>query len=352
MTGLTAVGNCPLTLVVGSGGVGKTTLAAALALRSSIEGFRSLVMTFDPSRRLKSALGLDDSAAPGATRVASRGPGALDAALLDARATFDRLICEYSQDDVARDRILKNRYYSSLAGHLSGVFEYMAVERLYEVHAGRSYERVVLDTPPTRNALDFLDAPRRVVDFLDSGLVRFATRGWFDDEGHLRPARSLGPLGRKLEGVLERNIGLGFLRDVNEFFSAFRPLYAGFRERAAQVEDLLRAPTTSFVLVTGPGPDPIPDTLFFARRLIESGYRLEAILVNRLHPLPETAARPATGGAALMRWLATRDRTGLERMKDLVGGRVPVLPVPMLGEEPAGIGGLERLLATLAPKTP
>ncbi|HUF77497.1 MAG TPA: ArsA-related P-loop ATPase, partial [Thermoanaerobaculia bacterium] len=285
--------DAPLLVVVGSGGVGKTTLAAALGIHSALRGRDTLVMTFDPSLRLKDALGVGEEARDREVEVplagigrAGRGAGAgrLDASLLDARRTFDRLVERYAPDEEARRRILANRFYRHLAGTLSGVLEYMAVERLFEVAREGRYQQVILDTPPTRQALDFLEAPSRIVRFLDSGALKLALRDWFDESGRLRPGTGLGFLGRRLEGLLDRVVGLDFLRDMLEFFQAFGPLFDGFRSRARQVEELLASERTRFLLVAGPGRERIPDTLFFARRLREASYRLGPLVVNRVHP--------------------------------------------------------------------
>ena len=250
-------------------------------------------MTFDPSLRLKDALGVGDDARDREVRVATDAPGRLDASLLDAGATFDRLIERYSKDRSASERILGNRYYRHLSGGLSGILEYMAVERLFEVASGERYGRVFLDTPPTREALDFLEAPDRIVGFLDSGALKLALKDWFDAEGHLKPAARLGRLGRKLEGYLDDFVGLELLRDMADFFQAFAPLFEGFRARASKVRELLASRDTLFVMVAGPGEEEIPDLLFFARKLAERGHRIGPILVNRVHPRMSPLGRSA-----------------------------------------------------------
>ncbi len=188
---------------------------------------------------------------------------------------------------------------SHLAGGLAGILEYMAVERLFEVSSSGDFDRIILDTPPTRQALDFLEAPERIVGFLDSGALKLALRSWFDQEGHLRPTRHLGSLGRRFESYLDEVVGLDLLRDMVEFFQAFGPLYDGFRERAQEVEALLRSEETLFTLVSGPGEEKIPDTLFFARRLQDAGYPLGPIAVNRMHPAPR--------GTRALRLISTRE---------------------------------------------
>ncbi|MDY7094175.1 MAG: ArsA-related P-loop ATPase [Acidobacteriota bacterium] len=362
------IGEHPLIVVVGSGGVGKTTLAASLGLYSARRGLDTLVMTFDPSLRLKDALGVGEEArerempVPLGPNESGQAPGRLDASLLDARRTFDQLIERYAPDDEARQRILDNRFYQHLSGSLAGILEYMAVERLFEVAEEGRYRQVILDTPPTRQALDFLEAPQRIVDFLDSSALRVALREWFDDGGKLKATSRLGGLGRKVEGYLDRVIGIDFLREVSEFFRAFGPLYDGFRRRAQQVQELLRAPTTRFLLVSGPGQERIPDTLFFARKLEEAGLHLGAVAVNRVHPRfapvgeERAVAGAASDGAAaesdgrrILRWLGDRDHAGLEELQRLLGEQT-LVEVPMMAEEPTDLGSLETLGTAVAPK--
>lgn len=361
-------GESSLLVVVGSGGVGKTTLAAALGIQSARRGLDTLVMTFDPSLRLKDALGVGEEARDHEVAVplphdAGRGEGPtgrLDASLLDARRTFDRLVERYAPDAESRRRILENRFYQHLAGTLSGVLEYMAVERLFEVAREGRYRQVILDTPPTRQALDFLEAPSRIVGFLDSGALKLALRDWFDESGHLKPGTGWGFLARRLEGLLDRVVGLDFLQDMLEFFQSFGPLYDGFRQRAHEVERLLASERTRFVLVSGPGEERIPDTLFFARRLREKGYLLGPLVVNRVHPsFPQVEAeldgealddsRPGCvpSGRRLFAWLGAQDRRGVEQLRTLVAGSQPVVPLPLQPEEPTDLAALEALGADL-----
>lgn len=339
-----------LEVVVGAGGVGKTTLAAAMGLRSAASGLDTLVMTFDPSHRLKDALAVGDAARDREVEVDSGTPGRLDASLLDPRRTFDRLVERHSPSTAVRDRILGNRFYDHLAGNLAGVLEYMAVERLFEVARDGRYERVILDTPPTRQALDFLGAPERIVSFLDSGALRVALKPWFDAGGRLRATSRLGVLGRNVEGLLDRMVGLELLRDMAEFFQAFGPLYEGFRERALEVQRLLRSPETSFTLVSAPGRRRVADTLFFARKLLEAGLDLGLVVVNRVHPMvseagpePQRADPGAQDGRHLLAWLGRRDREGVDELRALLGARHPLVDLPLLLEEPTSLEALDAL---------
>ena len=345
----------PLVIVVGSGGVGKTTLAAALGLESAASGHNTLVMTFDPSLRLKDALGVDRVDAQHEVEVPTNTDGRLHASLLDARTTFDRLIDRYAPDPASRERILHNRFYDHLSGNLAGVLEYMASERLFEAAAAGTHDRIILDTPPTRQALDFLGAPERIVSFLESGALRIALKPWFDRSGRLKATSKLGPIGRNVEGFFDRMVGLELLRDMAEFFQAFGPLFDGFRERALEVQRLLRSRKTLFVLVSGPGRQRTADTLFFARRLVDSGYRLGPVIVNRVHPRfdpagdgrhsIETASRD---GRELLGWLGERDRQGVDELRLLVGGKQPLIELPLLPDEPTNLDSLAGLGSSIS----
>jgi len=331
----------PLVIVVGSGGVGKTTLAAAMGLVSAGAGHDTLVMTFDPSLRLKDTLGVGERARGQDVDVEAGTRGRLVAGLLDPRRTFDQLVARYAPDSVARERILGNRFYDQLAGSLAGILEYMAVERLYEAHETGGYDRIILDTPPTRQALDFLEAPARIVGFLDSGALKIALKEWFDDQGRLKGARKWGFLGQSFERWLDEIVGLDLLRDMAEFFKAFGPLFEGFRKRAQDVQALLQAPQTRFVLVAGPAEERIPDALFFARKLGEAGHHLGPVVVNRVHPLVE--ADPAGNpGRELLAWQGRRDQAGIERLGALLREH-PLVTIPLLPSEPTDLESLMAL---------
>ncbi len=343
-----------LVVVVGSGGVGKTTLAAALGMRAARAGARTLVMTFDPSLRLKDTLGVGEAALDRQVPVRYKAKGQLDVSLLDARRTFDRLIARRAPDETAAQRILQNRFYQHLSGSLAGVLEYMAVERLFEIATEGGYDSVILDTPPARNAIDFLEAPARIVGFLDSGAIGIALKPWFDQEGHLRATSHLGLLGRGVERFFDYVIGLGLLRDMAEFFQAFAPLYDGFRERAERVGELLRDDRTRFVLVTQPEEERVPETLFFARRLIAAGHHLGPLVLNMVYPAPAPAASiisqpdAAVAGLRLFSWMASRHEHGVRVFRDLLPSPQAVLDLPLLETEPtdlASLDGLSRMMA-------
>ncbi len=337
----------PLIIVVGAGGVGKTTLAAALALEKARSGDDTLVMTFDPSLRLKDTLGIKEHKGADEVEVESKTSGRLTASLLDARRTFDHLIETYAPDEATRKRILGNRFYDHLGGSLAGMMEYMASERLFEVATSERFDTIILDTPPTRQALDFLQAPERIVGFLDTGGPKMAAKSWFDPEGRLRATKKLGILGRNVEAFFDRMVGLELLQDMAEFFQAFAPFFDGFRERALEVQKLLRSKDTVFVLVSGPGPQRVADTLFFARRLEEAGYHLGPVIVNRVHPGGvQTGIVPPgteTDGRKLLKWLGSRDAEGVNHLRDLLGAGHPLIELGLRTDEPTDIEALGEI---------
>jgi anion-transporting ArsA/GET3 family ATPase len=279
----------------GSGGVGKTTTAAALALRAAREGRRVLVCTIDPSRRLATSLGLNQlSGRPRTIDLSrkgrpARGKGVLWAMVLDVKSTFDALVARYAPDAAARDRILRNRFYRHVSAALAGSHEYMAMEKLLELAADERWDLVVLDTPPTRHALDFLEAPDRLMGFLDTSVLRWFLRPYFvAGRLTLKVATRTGAVALR---IADRFLGLQFLQDLSEFFLAFESLYAGFKERAARVHALLREPSSGFVLVASPQALALEEAIYFHRRLTEKGMPFVAFVVNRVHPDPAREPR-------------------------------------------------------------
>ncbi len=266
----------------GSGGVGKTTTAAAIAVHAATMGRRVVVVTIDPARRLADALGLDggltNEPTPVTLRPAPLGNGALWAMMLDPTKTFDALVTQYASSPERAERILVNPFYRNVAGALSGTQEYMAAEKLYQLHGDHRFDLVVVDTPPTRNALDFLDAPATLTRFINHRLFRLM----------MLPARSgLKVLNIAAQPVLRtigKVIGGDVLADAITFFQAFEGMEAGFRDRADSVAALLRASVTSYVLVASPRHDTVVEARYFADRLTESGLSVAAVVVNRLQP--------------------------------------------------------------------
>ena len=306
-----------IVICCGSGGVGKTTTAAAIALEGARLGRRAVVVTIDPAKRLADALGLSGGLTNAPTTIEGPWSGTLSALMLDTKSTFDALVTRYAVDDTQTQRILGNRFYRNISGALSGTQEYMAAEKLYELHDGGDFDLVVVDTPPTRNALDFLDAPARLVRFLDHRLYRALmtpTRAYL---------RAVGLAAQAFLRTVAKVVGGEVLGDAIAFFQAFDGMEAGFRERAERVLHLLGASETAYVLVTSPRRESVEEADFFARRLGEGGLVVAALIVNRMHPSfgdgnPASAAREA----ALARAAAAADVDG---SRSVVGqpGRLP-----------------------------
>jgi anion-transporting ArsA/GET3 family ATPase len=251
------------------------------------------VCTFDPSRRLTTSLGLtalgDKPRALDLERFDPAPGGRLHAMTLDTRRTFDALVERHAPDAAARKRILENRFYRQVSSALAGSHEYMAMEKLLDLSADERFDLVVLDTPPTRHALDFLEAPERLMGFLDTSVLRWFLKPYFvAGRLTLKVATRTGAL---FLSLADRVLGLQFLQDLSEFFLAFEGMYAGFKERAGRVHALLRRADSGFVLVSGPTPSSLDEALFFHRRLDEQGMPFVGFIVNRLHPPAPPAAR-------------------------------------------------------------
>jgi anion-transporting ArsA/GET3 family ATPase len=276
-----------IAVCVGSGGVGKTTLAAALGLGRALEGGKVLVCTIDPARRLANALGLEalgntESHVPARKfREAGLAPrGQLFAMMLDVKRTWDDLVARHAADRARQERIYKNRIYQQLSGALAGSQEYMAMEKLYELATERDYDLIVLDTPPTAHALDFLEAPERILDFLGNDAARVL----------LAPALSAGKLGLRLfqlggsyvAKTLGRFTGVEVLRDLADFMAAFQGMYEGFKDRAAAVRALLAEEQVGFVVVASASPRSVDEALFFHERLHAESMPIAGLVANRV----------------------------------------------------------------------
>jgi anion-transporting ArsA/GET3 family ATPase len=279
---------------VGAGGVGKTTLAAALGLGAARRGRRVLVLTIDPARRLADALGVGALGAE--PRAISRerlarfdvpAGGSLSAMMLDMKRTFDELVTRFAPDAAARERILANRIYQHVSDALAGSAEYSAMENVYEMSARPEFDLVVLDTPPSAHALDFLEAPERLIGLLDSRLVQLL----------LHPALSAGRLGLRLFqrgahqafALIERITGFGFLEDISEFLLAFEGMSEGFRKRADGVRELLFGPETAFVLAAAPSGESVAHAHDLLARLEAHGANVVGVVANRVRCWPGAA---------------------------------------------------------------
>jgi anion-transporting ArsA/GET3 family ATPase len=366
-----------LLVCLGPGGVGKTTVSAALALRAAIAGRQVDVMTVDPAPRLLDALGLggDDAAEPrevplrnlqnmddpdgladsaGARRRPARRAGRLRALRLDPKRTFDALVARHAPSPAAADAIMQNRIYRNLSQALAGVGDYMAMERLLELSEEPSTSLVVLDTPPAREALDFLDAPRRLLDLLNSRAVTLLGGG-------MRRGFSVVDLAaRAVLSAFDRLTGLHLLGDVQAFVRNFDGMYAGFAERAARVQQLLVAGDTAVVVVTTAEPERIAQAHEFLAALRTAGIEPRAVIVNRTlpatapaeqiarAPLSPALRRKLTRAAEEFAALHQREAAAIASLRAGGPAGLKLFAMPDLGREPAALADLARLGRSLA----
>jgi anion-transporting ArsA/GET3 family ATPase len=353
-----------LVLCVGSGGVGKTTTVAALGLWAARQGRRAAVLTIDPARRLKDTLGI--TALDGEPhRVPLEhlhvpASGSLDAMLLDAKRTFDALIQRYAPGPAAAERVLGNRIYQNISTALAGSQEYMAMERLHAIASGGHYDLLVVDTPPTQHALDFLEAPERLSALLTSraaAILRNPTLLLSRENSKLAQAA----LAILLRG-LERFTGFELLRDVAEFVAGIEGFSEGFQSRAADVGRFLRQPETSFLLVTTAEAARIAETLAFHAELVRAGLPFGGFIVNRVLPAtlmgeslldPEresgrdlVLARKLVAVQRRFAALMQAERAEIGHLEQAAPG-APLLEIPLETEEPTSLAGLARIAASL-----
>jgi anion-transporting ArsA/GET3 family ATPase len=345
----------------GSGGVGKTTISASIAMGMAAEGRKVAVVTIDPAKRLANSLGLEelgneprlvDPAVFEAAGVEMKGE--LWAMMLDAKRTFDEVIERLAPDERTRDDILANRIYQELSNAVAGSQEYTAMSKLYDLDRDHDFDLLVLDTPPSRNALDFLDAPDRLTQFLEGRALQV----------FLRPTglatRIVGRGTGVVFSVLKRVTGVDLLQDLSVFFLSLGGLIDGFKERAKQVNALLADSQTVFLLVTSPEREPIDEAIFFWRKLKAARMPFGGVLVNRVHHDEAPDADPDEVAAALedelgpklaakvaenfrdYQVLARRDRANIERLAGKLDDRRIVL-LPYLDEDVHDAGGLARI---------
>jgi anion-transporting ArsA/GET3 family ATPase len=346
---------------VGAGGVGKTTTSAALALGLAQRGQKVAVVTIDPAMRLASALGLAEL--PSQPRridprlLPERGApvqGELWAMMLDAKRTFDELIAELAPDEHTREEILANPIYRELSTAVAGSHELSAISKLYELYEEHDFDAIVLDTPPSRNALDFLDAPNRLLGFLEGRALQV-----FLGPGGLT-ARLFGRGTALVFSIFARVTGVDMLGDLSTFFRSLSGVIDGFGERTRSVADLLRAPHTSFLIVTSPQAEPAREARFLADRLAAAQMPLGGLVVNGVHQLnlngvsaeqvqdllePQLGERLASRVAANLAdfdMLARRDRDTIAALAGAVDGREPVV-VPRLDKDVQDLESLSRI---------
>ncbi|MGN6793823.1 MAG: ArsA family ATPase [Streptosporangiaceae bacterium] len=381
----------------GSGGVGKTTLAAAVGLRAAERGRHVVVLTVDPARRLAQSMGLtsldntprpvsavrtgraarprrsDDRDDPSSDGRASHSgaadpPGSLHAMMLDMKRTFDEIVESHADPDRAA-QILANPFYQSLSSSFAGTQEYMAMEKLGQLRRADEWDLIVVDTPPSRSALDFLDAPQRLGRFLDGRLLRLL----------VAPAKLGGRTGLRMlnagfgmvTGVITKIIGSQLLRDVQTFVSAMDTMFGGFRERAEYTYRLLRAPGTAFLVIAAPEPDALREASYFVERLERDEMPLAGLILNRVHrsPAARLSAARSLAAAETLQGLDEMDSTAVgmsalrlhaERMRQAESERklarrftaahplVPVAQVPAQPDDVHDLNGLRVIGASFA----
>jgi anion-transporting ArsA/GET3 family ATPase len=313
-----------IVICCGSGGVGKTTTAAALgAMAAAHLGGKVLVITVDPARRLATALGLEqfgnvETRVPDDlfTEAGTDARGELWAAMLDTKQSWDDLVRAHAPDPVTRDAILANPLYDNITSRFVHSHDYIAMERLYDIHRSGRYDLIVVDTPPTRNAIDFLEAPERMADFFSSRLLRWLTVP--------ASSRIFTLASKPFYRIADRILGSQFLEDIAEFFLLFQTMYDGFVERSRAVTRTLADKRTTFVVVSTLEPAPVREAEFFADALAERRFHLGAIVLNKV--LPE--------------WFTARGSTGVAKR---LAGRSDTLADALVAELPADVGGVTSL---------
>jgi anion-transporting ArsA/GET3 family ATPase len=352
----------------GSGGVGKTTTAAALALRAAERGRQVVVLTIDPARRLAQSMGLSelDNIPREVAGVDRTAGGRLDAMMLDMKRTFDEIVLAHSSTPERAEALLANPFYQSLSSSFAGTQEYMAMEKLGQLDATGEWDLIVVDTPPTRSALDFLDAPTRLGTFLDGRLLRLL----------LAPAKAGGRAYMKVIGaglgmftrVISKLLGAQLLTDVSQFVAALETMFGGFRQRAERTYRLLGAPGTSFIVVAAPEAAALREASYFVDRLDSDGMPLAGMVINRMHHTDAhslTAERSLTAAenltehgerplaAALLRIHAERVRLASReaRLRERFTSAhpdTPLVEVEALPEDVHDLDGLREIGAALA----
>jgi anion-transporting ArsA/GET3 family ATPase len=352
-------------ICVGAGGVGKTTVSAALAVGLAAAGQRVAVVTIDPAQRLAAALGLSeladeprriDPASFVAQGVAMKGE--LWAMMLDAKRTLDELVARLAPEERAREEILANPIYRELSTAVAGSHELSAITKLYELYHERDFDVIVLDTPPSRNALDFLDAPSRLIGFLDGRALKV-----FLAPGGLT-ARLLGRSTGLVFSLFARATGVDMLRDLSTFFKVLSGVIDGFSERTRGVASLLRDARTTFLIVSSAAPEPALEASFLAHGLLARGMSAGGLIVNGVHrdglgghsqQEVQTLLEGELGGRLAARVAANladfdvlvrRDARTIARLQDELDERAPVL-VPQLDEDVHDLGGLARVAGHL-----
>jgi anion-transporting ArsA/GET3 family ATPase len=366
-----------LVVCVGSGGVGKTTTAAALAIAAARTGKKAAVLTIDPARRLAQALGIEKMGNTPSPLLADLcAPGSVDAMMLEAGAALDEFVERLVPDPARRERLFQNRLYQVIARHLGGTHEYMAVERLHALVEESGYDIVILDTPPTVNALDFLDAPNRLAGFFSEKITRFfVAQGEDKKKGFIEKLRDrAGDLALQ---VLGKALGEGFVEELTDFATAFQGLFVAIHDRAVAADKILRAQSTSFLIVSAADPVRTAEAEAFLQTLDRLGIHPRAVIANRVHLHRSAAGQLADGdvevdagavmealgqaglsaeaqaafeaisaGQRQLKAVRQRDRRGLTHLERLIG-KTRVVVVSELDEEIKDRAAVEHFLGVL-----
>jgi len=350
-------------ICAGSGGVGKTTTSAAIATGMAARGLKVCVLTIDPAKRLADSLGLEElgneARRVDPSLIEEQGveiKGELWAMMLDAKATFDDLVRRHAPDQETRERVLSNRIYQQISNALAGSQEYMAMEKLFELHSEGRFDLLVLDTPPSRDALDFLDAPRRLTQFIEGKSMKV----------FMKPTgigmKIAGRGASVMFGILKRLVGFDLLADLQEFFTAFSGMVDGFQERAKRVNELLADPETSFLVVCGPQGEPISEAVYFHRKLVEAKLPFGGVIVNKVHFFADHTggdggdlgrelsellgdddlAERVAANLADYQALAARDAANIDHLAAELSTR-SVIRVPYLDEDVHDLAGLAQI---------
>lgn len=345
----------------GSGGVGKTTTSASIAIGMAARGLKVAVLTIDPAKRLADSLGLAELGTE--LRQVENDlfedygielTGELHAAMLDPKRTFDDLILRYAPDEETYENVLNNRIYQELSNAIAGSQEYMAMEKLLEMYESNEFDLLVLDTPPSRNALDFLDAPKRLARFIEGRALRiFLAPGRFG-------LKIAGRGGSMLFSALKRVTGVDLLNDLSEFFANFADMASGFSERAQRVDSLLRSDQATFLLICSPENEPVDEAIYFRRMLAEQQLPFCGAVVNKVRPdyyrekkqlpdeIDDDLAKRLMKNYDRQRLLGKRDSENIARLeKELSEGRV--IEVPLFSDAIHGVEGLAHMVKRIFP---
>lgn len=332
-------------VLTGTGGVGKTTVAAVLALEAAQQGRRVALVTIDPAKRLADALGIENLGNQPSEISFGEGDGSLVAMMLDTKSTFDELVTRYAQTPEQAQRILANNFYTNISNALSGTQEYMAMEKLYELTMSGNYDLVVVDTPPSRNALAFLDSPNLLARLIDHWLYRAL----------MTPTRTLLKASQLLLRQLSKIVGSDVVEDVVAFFQAFEGMEAGFKERSQTVMQLLGADSCSFVLVASARRDTTIEAVYFADQLARNGISIDAVIINRLQPAIIRLTRrprapefePFLRAHDELHALSDREATHIDSLLSQIQGDPVQVRIPLLETDVHDLEGLERLRALI-----